>query len=103
AEPFISDNLGASIEHLDFAKSPTGWKTASFDDSAWRKADAIESVEWGDFEKNVGLYLDFHMKERPIPLLMEEPCVLTGELGEPVFGQQDQITVRAHGKQTLLF
>ena len=32
AEPFISDNLGASIEHLDFAKSPTGWKTASLDD-----------------------------------------------------------------------
>ena len=29
--------------------------------------------------------------------------MLTGELGEPVFGQQDQITVRAHGKQTLLF
>ena len=41
AEPFISDNLGASIEHLDFAKSPTGWKTASFDDSAWRIAGVL--------------------------------------------------------------
>ena len=39
AEPFISDNLGASIEHLDFAKIPTGWKTVSFDDSAWRTAE----------------------------------------------------------------
>lgn len=103
AEPFISDNLGASIEHLDFAKSPTGWKTASFDDSAWRTADVIESVEWGDFEKSVGLYLDFHMKERPIPLLMEEPHVLEGELGEPVFGKADEIVVEAHAKKRVRF
>lgn len=103
AEPVISDNLGATIEHLDFAAIPSGWKNPGFSDASWMEAEKIESVEWGEFEKKVGLYLDYPMKKRPIPLLLEEPRILKKELGIPVFGEKDEITIQPFEKQTLLF
>lgn len=103
AEPLISDNLGATIEHLDLAKIPTGWKLSGFSDKGWSKAQEIETVEWGAFEKGVGFFLDFCVKKRPIPLLLEKPKILKNELGTPVFGKADEITVEPHRKQRLLF
>lgn len=68
----VSDNLGASVERIDFARALSGWREPGFDCGGWREAAVIEPVsDAGLFRAKVGFYTDFHMVERPIPLLME--------------------------------
>ena len=86
SEPVISDNLGATLERIDFSLSPSGWKETDYDDSAWYPAADLGPVDVSDAEKAAGQIPDYNMKERPIPLLMEERHFLTWELGEPAFG-----------------
>lgn len=102
--PFISENLGSTIEHLNMAEIPHQWKTASYDAGNWRKASAIETVAWSDFYQSVGLYADFHMKERPIPLLLEEERELIQEIGTCIFPESaDSAIVESHSIQKLCF
>lgn len=93
--PVGSDCMGATLEHIDFGKVPHTWKEAGFDDSNWRLGERIESVEWNDFVKSVGLYEAYHMKERPIALLYEKEAALTEELGTKIFGENTLICIPA--------
>lgn len=102
-EPVLSDNLGATIEHIDFARVPKHWKESSFSDDGWRRGEPIEPVVWNDFEKSVGLYLKYPMRQRPIPLLMEEEYTLDRELGESHYGTDDRIVIEPQRTKKLLF
>lgn len=103
AEPVVSDNLGASVEVIDLARVPVHWKRAGFDDTDWRAGEIIEPVVWGEFEKGVGLYLNYNMKERPIPLLLEEEQVLEREVGEGVFGSEEKIILQPYTTRKIMF
>ncbi len=96
-----ADNLGAVWEQIDFTRTPSQWKLPSFNDTLWSTAISLEPVLPGA-EQQYGILKKFPLEARPIPLLNEIPCTLTRELGGPVFGGRESITVEPHRSVRLL-
>ena len=55
------------------------------------------------YEKFLGILKTFRLEERPIPLCVEEEATLDKELGEPVLGEKEALTVEPGEKKVLLF
>lgn len=103
SEKIINDNMGAITEHIDFRNLPSDWKEVEMDDSDWRQAEIIEAVAGNKLATEVGFYLNYQMKERPIPLLEELDGCFTKEFGSSKFGDADNIHIKAGQKITFLF
>ncbi len=99
----INVNLGAIAEDIDFALTPSDWKTGEINPADWSKPKELDQVVPNEFMLNAGLLPKFQVKERPIPLLYEIPDVLSDELGTSHFNGNDTLTVPAHAKQTVIF
>lgn len=99
----VNENLGAITERLDFNRIPALWKDVDFDDSSWPEGAAIEPVLPDVFMEAVGLYGNYRIRQRPIPLLFEQEEELCAELGKPVFGDDVAVTVPPHTKKKFLF
>lgn len=100
--PGVNDNMGALTEEIDFGRTPSSWKRADFDDSGWSSGFADEKAG-GSFGAFFGILPKYPAKERPIPLLVEEPFRIEKELGTPVMGGQDAVRVPEGSACTLLF
>ena len=98
----MDTNLGALAEKIDFSRTPGNWKSESFDASGWKKAVELETAAEGH-EKFLGILKTFRLEERPIPLCVEEEATLDKELGEPVLGEKEALTVEPEEKKVLLF
>lgn len=101
-EGAVDTNLGALAEKIDFSRTPGNWKSESFDASGWKKAVELETAAEGH-EKFLGILKTFRLEERPIPLCVEEEATLDKELGEPVLGEKEALTVEPGEKKVLLF
>lgn len=101
-EPVVNGNMGALTERIDFRDTYCDWKKTDFDASGWRDGERLEAVKVGA-EMEFGILKTFVMEERPIPLLYECPDSLRRELGKPVLGEADYITVEAGQNIRLLF
>lgn len=101
-EGAVDTNLGALAEKIDFSRTPGNWKSESFDASGWKKAVELETAAEG-YEKFLGILKTFRLEERPIPLCVEEEATLDKELGEPVLGEKEALTVEPGEKKVLLF
>ena len=102
SEPGINDNMGALTEHIDFTKTCSDWKSISFDDTRWKECEKLEQAAPG-MESLYGLQKTLALEERPIPLLYETPGELSGELGRPVMGGAESVTIGPNEHQTILF
>ena len=99
----VNENLGAITERIDFNRIPALWKNVDFDDSDWCQGTAIESVRPDAFMEAVGLYGNYRVRLRPIPLLFEQEEELCMELGESVFCNDVAVTVPSYAQKTFLF
>ncbi|MBP3217563.1 MAG: hypothetical protein J6M46_04245 [Lachnospiraceae bacterium] len=100
--PGVNENMGALTEEIDFSVTDADWKKADYDDSAYVPGKPLGTAA-DPFALNFGILPVFYAKERPIPLLFEEPFPLTKELGEPVLGAAEELRIPAGTTCTLLF
>ena len=100
--PGVNDNMGALTEEIDFSVTDADWKKAEYDDSAYVPGRPLEKAA-GTFAMNFGILPSFMAKERPIPLLFEEPFPIKNELGTPVLGEEETLRIPAQSACTLLF
>lgn len=101
-EPVVNANMGALTEKIDYRQTYHDWKVEGFDASAWRQGEKLELVKSG-FEMCFGILKTFMMEERPIPLAYERQGSLRKELGGPVLGEADFVTVEPGTRCKLLF
>ena len=95
--------LGGIAEDINFAATPADWKHGESARINWTKPALLDKVDPESFMRMVGYVPRFNMTERPIPLLYEQQGHLSAELGTTVFHGQENITIPAHSRQTILF
>lgn len=91
----VTQNFGAVREEIDFNHTPPDWRDISYNDESWACPAAMGSVIPDSFDQNVGLYGALRIRERCIPLLLEEEGSFPFSPGSPWSEGKGRLIVKA--------
>ncbi len=77
------ENLGGTVEEIDFNRSLSNWKQVDYDDNSWAIPEDKGEVETSDFYRRVGFINPYEVMPRPIPLLYERETAFAEEIVTP--------------------